>query len=252
MYPSALLLSPVAVGKWPYLLVMLLLGLYLAGASLATPAPQRSAWFPDEPSSVAYEWYYTPCRGCVSLAPQPDWLKMRDLAGLAEVHFLLAPGEQWGAAYSFPPNAVAISPAALKLAPCQLNFLVGHELVHIAQRHFDEDAGTAAVLSGFDPSWTRSGKRALSLLEDNFALALKMSPMWQQQEREADWVGALLAAQAGGCGMREGALAYLGEDAGYGGGLAAAHEISGARVDFLAGFADSAAILAARGMQRDR
>lgn len=251
MYSCTLLPDPVAPAWWPYLMVMLLLGLYLGGATLAKPAPQRPTWFPDQPPA-AYEWHYAPCQGCTALTPRPAWLRMQELAGLDEVHFLLAANEQWGPAYSFPPDAVAISPTALRLSDCQLNFLVGHELVHIAQRHFDEDARTAAVLSGLAPTWTRSGKRALSLLDGNFTLALKMSPQWQQQEREADWVGALLAAQAGGCAMRDGALAYLDRQAGYGGGLAAAHETSAERVHFLAGFSASAAILAARGMPRGR
>lgn len=248
MYSAILPLNPAAHGKRPYLYMALLLGLYIGGVALLQPDALRQAWLPDVHNPATYDWHYSPCEGCVRLDPPPAWLAMSSLAGLSGVHFLRAPGEQWGPAYSFPPDAVAISPAALKLPPCQLNFLVGHELVHIAQRHFDEDASVAAVLSGLAPSWTRSGKRALSLLDDNFALALKMSPVWQQQEREADWVGAMLAAQASGCGLAEGALPYLGQQAGYGGGLAAAHEGSAARVRHLSGFADLAARLAARGM----
>jgi Zn-dependent protease with chaperone function len=246
MYPSALLLNPVATGKWPYLMALLALVLYLGGVSLLKADTIRQPWLPDLPIQAAYEWHYVPCPGCVSLAPPRAWQRMSELAGVPDVNFLSAPGERWGPAYSFPPNAVAISPQALKLSPCQLNFLVGHELVHIAQRHFDEDASAAAVLSGLSPSWTRSGKRALSLLDGNFSLALKMSPMWQQQEREADWVGAMLSAQASGCSLQDGALSYLDADSGYGGGLGAAHEDSAERVRHLQGFAEPAARLAER------
>lgn len=248
MSPSFLLLDDRGgPGYWLDLTAALLVCLYIAGASLATPEPApAAAWFPEQPLTRVYDWHYAPCPGCVALKPPPAWLKMRDLAGLHEVHFLRAPNERLGPAYALPPDAVAVSPEGVALPTCQLNFLVGHELVHIAQRHFDEDASVAAVLSGLAPDWTDSGKRALSLLDDNFALALRMSPFWQQQEREADWVGMLLSAQASGCQAEEGALAYLREQRGYGGGLAAAHEESAARVAVLSGFAEAAARLAVR------
>lgn len=232
---------------FPHALFLLALVAYFGGLALYQGPSVRQAWFPDTAATLAYRWHYVPCSGCDVLEPAPVWSTMQALAGLEEVHFLRAPDEQWGPAYSFPPNAVVVSPEALRLPVCQLNFLVGHELVHLAQRHFDEDARAAAVLSGLAPAWTSSGKRALSLIEGDFGLALKMAPLWQQQEREADWVGALLAAQASGCSLEAGALAYLEAQIGQGGGLAAAHEDSGERVRHLRGFADIAARLAARG-----
>ncbi|MFZ5483297.1 MAG: M48 family metalloprotease [Pseudomonadota bacterium] len=234
-------------GLFPHALLLLAFVAYVGGLALYPSPPVRQAWFPDIAATVAYRWQYAPCPGCEALEPAPVWLRMQALAGLDEVHFLLSPDEQWGPAYSFPPNAVVVSREALRLPACQLNFLVGHELVHLAQRHFDEDARAAAVLSGLAPGWTTSGKRALSLIEGDFGLALKMSPLWQQQEREADWVGVLLAAQASGCSLEAGALAYLEQQAGQGGGLAAAHEDSVERVRHLRGFTDIAAQLAVRG-----
>lgn len=245
MSPSILLDNQGSASRWLDVLAVLLLCLYFTGASLATPDPERADWFPDQPTTNAYDWHYAPCPGCVPATPERAWLKMRDLAGLKAVHFLLAPNERYGPAYSFPPDAVAISPEGMALPACQLNFLIGHELVHLAQRHFDEDARVAAVLSGLQPDWTHSGKRALSLLDDNFPLALRMSSFWQQQEREADWIGMLLTAQASGCTAEESALSYLRSQIGYGGGIAAAHEDSAARAAFLAGFAEPTARLAA-------
>ena len=206
----------------------------------------KAGWFPDPPSTPHFTWSYKPCDGCTDLQPNNAWIKMSSRAGLRAVHFLLAPDESNGPAYSYAPDAVVLSPAALKLKPCQLSFLVGHELVHIAQRHFDEDAMVLSVLSGKAPAWTRDGDRAMHLLDDDFLLALRMSPTWQQQEREADWIGALLAADACGCTVEEGAFSYLQGDPGAGGGVAASHESSLERLHFLESFDESAKRLAAR------
>ncbi|MEJ2590410.1 MAG: hypothetical protein P8178_03230 [Candidatus Thiodiazotropha sp.] len=223
------------------------LGLALmAVPAMSAMGATKAGWFPDPPSTPHFIWSYKPCDGCRDLQPGSAWLKMSDRAGLRDIHFLLAPDETNGPAYSYPPDAVVLSPAALKLKPCQLSFLVGHELVHIAQRHFDEDAMVLSVLSGKAPAWTRDGNRAMHLLDDDFLLALRMSPTWQQQEREADWIGALLAADACGCTVEQGAFSYLQGDADAGGGVAAAHESSRERLHFLQAFDESAKRLAAR------
>ena len=206
----------------------------------------KAGWFPDPPSTPLFTWSYKPCDGCTDLQPATAWINMSGRAGLQDIHFLLAPDETNGPAYSYAPNAVVLSPAALKLKPCQLSFLVGHELVHIAQRHFDEDAAILSVMSGKKPGWTHVGERAMHLLDDDFVLALRMSPTWQQQEREADWMGALLAADACGCTVEQGAFSYLQGDADAGGGVAAAHESSRERLHFLQAFDESAKRLAAR------
>jgi hypothetical protein len=141
---------------------------------------------------------------------------------------------------------VVLSPSALKLPDCQLAFVVGQELVHIAQRHFDEDAHELLMLSGKPANWIRAGENAIALLDGNFSLALRMSPSWQHQEWEADWAGSLLAAQACGCSLEKGALSYLRGDSEHGGGLAAAHDTSVERMTPLKPFADSAKRLAGR------
>jgi hypothetical protein len=246
MYASILVSGPVTTSRWLYLLAFLSLMLYLTGASSSSTEVGQATWFPDKPIQAAYEWHYAPCEHCVPVAPHRDWQKMQQLSGLAKVHFLVSPNDQWGDAYSFAPNAVVLSRAALKLPRCQLDFVIGHELVHLAMHDFDEDAHSVVVLSGVRPSWTRNGKRALSLLDGDYRLALKMSPIWMDQERRADWVGALLSAQGGGCQIRDGALSYLADQRGYGGGIGAAHEDSAARTHFLEGFAEPAARLAAR------
>jgi hypothetical protein len=216
---------------------------------LAIPTTQARAgakanWFPDQPSISHFDWTYTPCDGCRSIAPRAEWLAMAGLAGLREVHFLLAPDEANGPAYSYAPNAIVVSPSALKLGSCHLSFIIGHEMVHVAQRHFDEDVLAVSAMSGKPENWTHSGNEAMHLLEDNFGLAIRMSDLWQRQEQEADWVGALLAAQACHCSLEDSALSYLRADKGYGGGVGAAHDASMNRVHFLQSFAESAKRLA--------
>lgn len=106
----------------------------------------------------------------------------------------------------YAPNTLVLSASALNLPRCQLDFVVGQELVHLAMHDFDEDAHSAAVLSGVAPSWMHNGRRALSVLDGDYGLALRMDSIWQGQERRADWVGVLLAAEDGGCTVHEGAL----------------------------------------------
>lgn len=247
MYASMVPAHPANTGRRADFVTLTFIGLYLASASSAGSSVDEAAWFPDRPAQTRYEWRYEPCMGCVPLEPQRDWLKMQQLAGLGKVHFLRAPGNQWGDAYSIAPNALVLSEAVLRLPRCQLDFVIGHELVHLAMHDFDEDAQSLAVLSGFRPDWTRNGQRALSLLDGDYRLALQMSSIWQAQERRADWVGALLSAEGGGCTLQNGALAYLGANqAGYGGGLGASHEANAARAEELAGFAEPVLRLAAR------
>jgi hypothetical protein len=206
----------------------------------------KAAWFPDAPNITRFTWTDEACKGCKILAPRTEWQTMAALAGHSGIRFLLDSGEGNGPAWSYAPNAVVLSPSALKLPDCQLSFLVGHELVHIAQRHFDEDAQEALALSGKPANWTRTGETAMSLLDGNYSLVLRMSYNWQQQEREADWVGSLLAAQACGCSLEKVALSYFRKDGQNGGGLAAAHDTNTKRVSFLKAFVDSAKILVRR------
>lgn len=216
-----------------------------AGAvQAAQPAP--AAWFPDAPTFRAYAWSDPPCAGCTELAPRPEWARMAALAGLPAVRFRSAPDESGGQAYSVAPDVVVLSPSALELEACQLAFLVGHEIVHIARRHFDEDAIALSVFSGKSAHWTHRGEDALQLADGDFGLALRVSHLWQQQEQEADWLGALLAAQACGCSIKAGALAYFGKDGESGGGIAAAHAPSAERMRQLLPFAESARRLADR------
>ncbi|MCP5277806.1 MAG: hypothetical protein H6935_05510 [Thiobacillus sp.] len=202
--------------------------------------PIRAAWFPDASNVTRFTWRTEGCEDCVDLHPRPDWQRMADLAGIGKVRFQVSSKGGYGPAWSSAPDVVVLSPEALGLPRCQLAFLVGHELVHIAQRHFDEDAHALLVLSGMPPNWTKTGQRAMELLEGDFPLALRMSPLWHQQEMEADWVGALLAAQASGCSLEQGALPFLGADSGSGGGVVSAHDPGQERVRFLGAFAESA------------
>jgi Zn-dependent protease with chaperone function len=209
-------------------------------------AGDKAPWFPGQPETRRFSWAGEACEGCDALTPRSEWKAMAALAGLNEIRFLLTPDESKGPAWSYAPNVVVLAPSALKLPDCQLAFVVGHELVHIAQRHFDEDAHHLLVLSGKPANWTRTGETALGLLEGNFSLALRLSAIWHQQEHEADWMGALLAAQACKCSLEKSALSYLSEDGQYGGGLASAHATESERIDSLMPFVDSARKLASR------
>jgi len=222
----------------------LFLMLLACTGSLHAAKPVPAEWFPDTPTFRHYAWEDQPCPGCEALVPRATWRRMAALAGLPKVQFKAAPDESGGDAYSVAPNVVVLSPSALKLKPCQLAFLVGHEIVHIAQRHFDEDAIALSVYSGKPANWTRQGSEAMELVDGDFGLALRVSHLWQQQEQEADWLGALLAAQACGCSIESGAMAYFRQDPGSGGGIAAAHAASTERMRQLIPFTESAQRLA--------
>lgn len=222
------------------------LSLLVCAGVVHAAQPVTAAWFPDAPTFRQYTWAEQPCPECSQLSPEPAWIRMVALAGLREVRFKGAPDESGGQAYSVAPDVVVLSPSALELETCQLAFLVGHEIAHIARRHFDEDAIALSVFSGKAAQWTRQGEDAMQLADGNFSLALRVSHLWQQQEQEADWLGALLAAQACGCSIKAGALAYFGQDAESGGGIAATHAPSAERMRQLLPFTDSAQRLADR------
>lgn len=215
-----------------------------AGVSIQTARATQANWFPDSPTFRFYSWTYQPCPGCRALAPRPAWARMAALAGLPDARFQIAPDESSGQAYSAAPDVVVLSPAALQLEKCQLAFLVGHELVHIARRHFDADAIALSVFSGKPAHWTSRGEDVMRLAEGDFGLALRVAHLWQEQEDEADWMGSLLAAHASGCSIESSAIAYFHQDGESGGGLAAAHAPSAERVRHLLPFAESARRLA--------
>lgn len=210
------------------------------GWSGQSAAAAPADWFPDPPALRHFAWSHQPCLGCQTYDAPPAWQRMAELAGVRSIRFFLSPDESLGPAYSAAPNVIVLTPAALQLKSCQLAFVIGHEIVHIAQRHFDEDAVALSVFSGRPGNWTDSGEAAIQLTDGDFGLALRVSHLWQAQEWEADWIGALLAAQACGCSIESGALAYLGHETDAGGGLAAAHAPTMDRIRQLLPFAASA------------
>lgn len=214
-----------------------------AGSShAAQPAPAK--WFPDAPTFCQHVWVDAPSPGCEALSPQPAWRRMAALAGAPEVQFRIAPDNSGGNAHSVAPDVMVLWPVALKLMPCQLAFLVGHEIAHVARHHFDEDAMALSIYSGKPANWTRQGSEAMELVNGDFGLALWVSHLWQLQEQEADWPGVLLAAQACGCSIESGAMAYFRLDLGSGGGIAAAHAASTERIRQRIPFTESAQRLA--------
>ena len=214
--------------------------LVCAGLYSHKAEPAAAAWFPNPPAVHHYTWTDQPCSACQPLAPRPEWAGMAALAGIPRVQFLSTTDETNGPAYSAPPNEVVLTPSALKLKACQLEFVIGHEIVHLAERHFDEDAAALSVLSGRPESWTDRGEDAMQLADGDFALVLNLSPAWQDEENDADWMGALLAAQACGCSIESGALAYFRHEREAGGGIAAAHAPSAERIGQLVHFSESA------------
>ena len=229
---------------WRWLMLPLLVG---AGLSVHKAESAPAAWFPDPPTIRHYTWTYQPCSGCEVLAPKSGWTRMARLAGVQKVRFLSATDETNGPAYSAAPKVVVLTPSGLKLDACQLAFVIGHEIVHIAQRHFDEDAAALSVYSGMSMNWTNHGEDAMQLVDGDFGLALRVSHLWQAEEDEADWMGALLAAQACGCSIESSALDYLRHEIEAGGGLAAAHAPSAERIQRLLPLTEAARRLVTMG-----
>lgn len=238
-----------ALERWPLLAGVLFA---LLGQTAQAGPSAKALWFPDQPNTPRYTWSDSPCESCQKLLPAQGWQMMAALAGVPDIRFLTTAGEEHGSAYSQAPNVIVLAPSALKLDSCQLAFVVGHEIAHIAQRHFDEDARLLGAMTGRPVNWTRNGEQAMSLLEDNIALALRLSQHWQQQEREADWLGALLSAEVYGCTLEEGGLPYLRAAKGFGGGIGAAHDPSAVRLRLLKAFAESARRLAFQAYYPDR
>lgn len=213
------------------------------GAFSPSAQSERAAWFPDAPTIHRYVWDDAACATCQVMTPEPEWRHMAALAGVPEVRFMTTPDERRGPAYAIAPDVVVLSPSARTLPVCQLAFVVGHELVHVARRHFDEDVVALLAFSRLPDHWSERGEDAMQLLEHDYGLVLRLSEMWQRQEQEADWLGALLSAEARGCTVESGALAYL-RGSRAGGGIGAAHAPSAARMHKLLPFAESARRLA--------
>lgn len=110
---------------------------------------------------------------------------MAALAGVDETPFLLTRDAD-GLAAAAPVDTVIVAPALLTLSRCQQAFVVGHELAHLARRHYDEDASAALAYSGRSTAWTANGDRAVGLTNGDFGLAWQLSALWRSQEHEAD------------------------------------------------------------------
>ena len=205
----------------------------------------KASWFPDTPAVPHFSWRPRPCPSCTALPPAATWSKMASLAGISKVRFLRTADERNGIAYSVAPATIVLSPAALNLSRCALSFVIGHELTHLALRHYDQDVVTLAFLAHQPVIAGANGDDVIQLLDSDFSLALKMSPYWEAEEHEADWAGSLLAAQACGCTIEKGAMAFLHSHTDEaGGGIAAAHETDQTRIRELQPFIRSAHILA--------
>lgn len=203
-----------------------------------------AAWFPDPPHGPRYDWTPYACPHCRATAVPAEWRAMAQRAGVPDTRFLVDPHAS-GDAYAAASDAVVFSPALRTRPRCEQAFVIGHELAHLARRHHDEDAAAALVHNGRPTDWTRDGARAVGQLDGNFGLALRLAPLWQSQEHEADWLGSLLAAEVAGCRMKTAAAAYL-ADATPAGGFALTHPDDARRLADLEPFRGTADQLAGR------
>ena len=218
---------------------------WLALVFAPTVAAEPADWFPAPPDLPRYQWQPAACGNCVALDAPSTWKRMAELAGVPGAHFVVAltDVEQ---AVSLAPDIVVIAPALFKLGVCQQAFVIGHELAHLARRHFDAEAVAVLTQSGRPPHWTASGNAALQLLDGDYRLVMQLSRVWQAQEHEADRLGSLLAAQAGGCELVAGALAFLGAEADNEAGLYLTHASARQRIAELLPFAERVRALVAQ------
>ncbi len=217
-------------------------GLGVACLAATAAHAEPASWFPDPPTTPHYQWAGTACAHCVTLTPPANWRTMAVLAGVPAVRFLLDEHTA-DTAFAAPPDVVVVSPALLALDRCQQAFVVGHEIAHIARRHYDEDAHAVQIMSERRGLWTNRGEQAMQLLDGDMGLALKLTVHWQHQEREADWLGSLLAAQTSGCELEFAAESFLHGDSREGGVLAS-HADNPQRLRDLTPFRASARLLA--------
>ena len=227
--------------------IVLLLAQLAAWGAQATPALARDQWMPDPPFVGQLVWDIEPPseRSCDARIDHRDTALIERLsrhAGLAGVQIEVC-SEQY-AASSIPPGVLRVAPQILGLPHCQKAFILGHELAHLAMRHSEEEFVATLDLSR---ARRRTASEALAIESADLAVVLDLGPLLIAQEREADWIGAMLAATEG-CNLAASALAFLSQEAlhGDGGGIASAHEENLVRIRLLQSMRPMADRLAAQ------
>jgi predicted Zn-dependent protease len=82
-----------------------------------------------------------------------------------------------------------------RLSDDELAYLLAHEIAHVLAEHAREYATAARYF--VDNGLRRGYADIRQELDQSLPLALRMEPVWQQQELEADYMGFLLGARAG-------------------------------------------------------
>jgi predicted Zn-dependent protease len=117
-------------------------------------------------------------------------------AGLAwEVHSCTRCNEN---ASALPGGKLLVSTefvAQLALDDDELAYLLAHEVAHVLAEHAREFATTARYF--MDNGLARSYADIRQELDDSLPVALRMAPVYEQQELEADYAGFILGARAG-------------------------------------------------------
>ena len=167
----------------------------------------QEKWMPDKLAVAALpDWADVKSSGCV--APGGATLAMFDRlkesagAARAELAVCAATGDE---ARALPSARIEISPRVEGLTQCERAFVLGHELAHVALGHADFEAHYLIALAHLP---TQSAADAMAAADYDLSLVFELLPTAQEDEYEADWVGALLAGTQG-CSLDAGALHYF-------------------------------------------
>jgi len=131
------------------------------------PALERAAEY-EQPAAAAVAWEVHACSGCDENASALPGGKL-----LVSADFV----------------------ARLALTDDELGYLVAHEMGHVLAQHTRELADAARYF--VDNGRARGYADIENELGENFGVALRMQPLYVEQELEADRIGFVLGAHAG-------------------------------------------------------
>ena len=131
------------------------------------PPLERAATY-EHPASAAIAWEIHACAGCDENASALPGGKL-----LVSADYI----------------------ARLALTDDELAYMLAHEMGHVIAQHTREFAAAARYF--VDNGRARGYADIEHELGDNFGVALRMQPVYVQQELEADYIGFVLGAHAG-------------------------------------------------------
>lgn len=85
--------------------------------------------------------------------------------------------------------------ASLNPSDDELGYLLAHEMGHVLAEHTRESATSARYFVGM--GLQRDYPDIQHEMDESFSLMLRMAPLYQRQELEADYIGYILGARAG-------------------------------------------------------